>query len=68
MAVYGSKQYWEEVRDKSSIIMDSLTRSIDFYKDDYYTMNQFCISFTEHYNNVIEAEEKLAKMEEETCQ
>lgn len=67
MASYGTKQYWEEVCDKSTIMMDSLMRSVDFYKDDYYGMNLLCTTFTEHYNDFVRAKEEFAKLEEETC-
>lgn len=65
MAVYGTKEYWEDARDRATIVLDSLICT-GFIADGPYSYKKvydYCKIYVEHYDDYINAVEHIKELE-----
>lgn len=63
MASYGTKEYWEDERDRAAIVIDSLMCTGFGANVPYKKAYDYCKIFVEHYEDYIEAIEHLKQLE-----
>ena len=63
MATYGTKEYWEDIRDQSALVLDSLMAT-GFSTDVPYRMvDNFCKVFRDNYDEYCNAIERIRELE-----
>lgn len=63
MATYGTKEYWEDERDRASIVLDSLIWTGFDNNTPYKKTYNFCKIFVEHYEDYVNAIEHIKQLE-----
>lgn len=63
MAIYGTKEYWEDIRDRSVIVLDSLMSTSFCQSVPYKKAYDFCKAFIENYDEYVNAVEHIRELE-----
>lgn len=63
MASYGTKEYWEDIRDRSALVLDSLIRTGIVVDAPYKKAYDFCKAFIDNYDEYINAVERIRDLE-----
>lgn len=61
---YGTLEYWMDIRDKESMILECLLDCVDGYKDDPELMYKFCTIYNDHYKDYVHACKKVGELSE----
>ena len=63
MATYGTKEYWEDIRDRSALVLDSLMCTGFAANIPYKKAHDYCVAFTANYDEYVNAIERIRQLE-----
>ena len=63
MASYGTKEYYEDIRDRSALVLDSLMCTSFCSDVSYKKVNDFCKAFMNNYDEYVNAVESIRELE-----
>ena len=63
MASYGTKEYWEDVRDQTAIVLDSLITTGFDHDAPYKKVDDFCKIFRDNYSDYVNAVKHINELE-----